>query len=904
LRYGSSLLKNKLKEIFQFYYPEYNLDDSFLRLSTGESPDYKYLFYVSPHSKVRTLVKDEANCTIKGFGKSNLIELAAELEELINFAVAFDSSKFYDLKDFYQLDDNGFATEESLLKAEILKVYLGLKFRLIKESLDFSDIFIGIPEKDFPDSPSDNKRFYANRELVILREDLRDSYLKNADKQFLTKFIQSSICSKLKASLTLLSKREYIKNHTISIESDDVFNLRYVCVDESRFAEARHDIGIKLDTLRFQRKTASKIENVAINRKIRKLKAALERLKKAEEKNINSSNYSSKINTDDIKQILRGKNFDKESKCKLAESPHRWELVIKSATEIGGISDYCIGTDFKSSGNKKEKAFLEKQEQIEDEIYLMNKNGKTVKKISKNLESGKDYYYSLPIDTSVYQKQFLDKFLYGFKGDLSDLEIQLSQISLIWKVKYKLISLKKIYESLDSDQLEIKPESRKEYSLFASIPFQIVNESENESKVDFLRKGNLSNEFRGQEERLLGIDLGEYGFGWAVYNTKEMKIEKHGFHRVQLLDSLRKQVYDWKDSQSVGSFYSADTKIARLREHATGQIRNKIHQLVMKYGARPIYELEVDCFESGSEKIKKLYKSIKRSDTSVHGDNDADKQIRKHIWGTEKDIAKTISAPYTSKISRKTGKISLDDRMMLEVSPEDIYHAFNWKGLSCKERANEKKYTRPFGGQAIYVESGSMCLADVQAAQNIAVKYFLKFASEFEAKRLHFYKLYHLMKYLKDFKDETKREALISKFEPLRDVYNSYSISASNIDFFSNQVTKSKFGELLESSDLFDCVLNHLQTSKTDKKSSNKENSNIINIIKMKEEEYHKSKKSDDRPSLPTFPINSFFVYLADELKDENFTTKDAEITGFTHKGFDKLVQEKVKSLNLRKSLK
>lgn len=939
LRYtdDSQILKKSLKAIFESYHNNINLDDSFLVSLSGSSSEKKYKFYTNPnfHQKNKLIEIKEVHFPqgLK-FDKSLLLDLKGKLQKLLSIENSIDLDNFTDLKNFYNLDIEGFATEASLFKAEILKIYLGLSFKLLKDTLDFSEIFKNInPEDDFPSDISD-ELYYAHREWIIDKDKYRDK----EDKQLLTKFIQASICSKLKAALTLLSKREYIKNHTFALESDDIFNLRYVLVGESRFNEADDDISNKLIKLRDDRKSASEAERILINRKIRRLNNAKSKLDYTSQKNkFNTINNfpASFSNLDKVKNLYE--KFQKEEKKEnleisspkdlvscifelkkeeyyplLAALPHRWELVIKSVSEIKGLSEYVSQVDNKDALNEM--------------MFLVQKDRLNAISFNEAAKKGA-FYYSLPIETSVYQKQFLDKFLWGFDNDLKNLAIKLPQISLIWKVQHKLKSIKALYDGFSLNE----ENEDKEYSLFASIPFSIKNNRQDESKIDFLDKKNLAkqdNKFSGTEKNLLGIDLGEYGFGWAVYNTGAGKFSKHGFHRVRLLDSLRKQVYSWKDSQSIGSFYSADTKIARLREHATGQIRNKIHQLAMEYKARPVYESEVDNFEAGADKIKRLYKTLKRSDVSLgKKDNKTDQAIRKHIWGTQSGIAKTISAYYTSQISRKTGEKHKGDRGALKIDEAEIYEIMDWKEASTQNERLGKlnSYIKPFGGQAVYKDAdGSECLADVQAAQNIAIKYFIKFAQGFRGERLNFYKLYFLLKYLKEL-SEAERESLISRSEILRNIYNSY-LSTNNIDFFSNRDTKKVLKTLLKSrelSELFNSLAIQLKSStSTDQQDSKKKESlDLIKILEMTQEDYHKSKNSKSKKTkasdnatepennhepkgskseetdLSPFPINSFFVYLADELKDENFTTKDAEITGFTHEGFSKLVDRKVKSL-------
>jgi hypothetical protein len=81
-------------------------------------------------------------------------------------------------------------------------------------------------------------------------------------------------------------------------------------------------------------------------------------------------------------------------------------------------------------------------------------------------------------------------------------------------------------------------------------------------------------------------------------------------------------------------------------------LRNKVHSIALKYGAKIVYEGSVTGFETGGKKILKLYKTIKTPDVMGESRNEADKAAMKNVWGNESlKIALEISAVDTSQLS-------------------------------------------------------------------------------------------------------------------------------------------------------------------------------------------------------------------------------------------------------------
>jgi len=238
--------------------------------------------------------------------------------------------------------------------------------------------------------------------------------------------------------------------------------------------------------------------------------------------------------------------------------------------------------------------------------------------------------------TSKYQMQFLTK-TYG--GDDSwwsknELRIELNSysfiveqpIELVWNIQGGTVSMK-----------------RKEFRLFVSIPFSIA------PKRSMVRR-DLKN-----RARYMGIDVGEYGLAWTVLDVdrkqqKANSIVSQGFLYEQLTRKIREYVQTLKSRQIKGTFGMPNTKLERLRENAVTSLRNQVHDIAMRYDAIPVYEFEISNFETGSNRVKVIYDSVKRADVG-RGGSEADKAEADLVWGKQgKNFGKQIGAYATSYI--------------------------------------------------------------------------------------------------------------------------------------------------------------------------------------------------------------------------------------------------------------
>ena len=181
--------------------------------------------------------------------------------------------------------------------------------------------------------------------------------------------------------------------------------------------------------------------------------------------------------------------------------------------------------------------------------------------------------------------------------------------------------------------------------MFVSIPFKIGYETSKE-RNDALDRRNA----------LLGVDIGEYGVATYLLDAEHMGKSTHrSFVYEPSLRKIKEGIQENKEKQKAGTFSVPNTKVKRLRDNATTILRNRIHDLVVRNNARPVYEKEVSAFESGSGKVSKIYHSLKRSD--VYHESPTEEAVGDLVWGSKsKLIGKDVSAYGTSYMCSKCHK--------------------------------------------------------------------------------------------------------------------------------------------------------------------------------------------------------------------------------------------------------
>ena len=246
----------------------------------------------------------------------------------------------------------------------------------------------------------------------------------------------------------------------------------------------------------------------------------------------------------------------------------------------------------------------------------------------------KDFSKLYKISSSVYQIQFLDKFIY-LPEKWKDIKVSLSEWNFIVEEEYQP------KWNLRDKRPEFKLiEDSKRNKLYVAIPFKISFKGKKDNVVI---KRVIDKRL---EYPILGIDVGEYGLAYALVKFFEDKIEilDKGFIEDKNIAKIKDRFREIQQRAKSGIFNEVDTVVSRVRENAVGNLRNKVHfVLTDKEGASIVYEDSISNFETGSGRTTKIYDSVKRADTK--GKSEADDQIRVHIWGEKyKYIGENLSA--------------------------------------------------------------------------------------------------------------------------------------------------------------------------------------------------------------------------------------------------------------------
>jgi hypothetical protein len=246
------------------------------------------------------------------------------------------------------------------------------------------------------------------------------------------------------------------------------------------------------------------------------------------------------------------------------------------------------------------------------------------KKVEVGQSMGKSSVaHTLAVATSRYQLQFFDWWAGRHSQKKTTLEVMGAftiaerEIQLDWSGSEPVI--------INAPNREDHKQSR----LFVSQPFQLVPQA---------RCRTVPTAHRSI--RLMGVDVGEYGLAWSVWEFD------HGFvdnpsGRSRCLGSgvmaqagqrkIRKSVNQRRMGQAVRTFTSPDTYVARLREAVINAYQAELEATALAYGARLVFEKDISSFETGSEQVKRIYASVKRS--SVMPKKAAEDLDAKQHWG-------------------------------------------------------------------------------------------------------------------------------------------------------------------------------------------------------------------------------------------------------------------------------
>ncbi len=301
--------------------------------------------------------------------------------------------------------------------------------------------------------------------------------------------------------------------------------------------------------------------------------------------------------------------------------------------------------------------------------------------------------------------------------------------------QYKDIKKKNIegYSIISEIELEFKWENDK-------VGYNKIESKANKIYINIPCKISAQNKEKQQRQRIMGIDVGEYGIAYTILDQESKKILKTGFIFEPAIKNIKEYRKELKTEQSKGTFSVSTTKLARLREHAITNIRNKIHDLVIRFNAIPVYERQISNFETGDGKVTQIYNSVKRADVSSK--IKAEEAETNLVWGNKYlNPGVEISAYGTSYCCVSCFKSVYDT---VDLSDEDFKNKRNYArapvhvilnksefDADCenirKSRGNSTLFRCPF--------CENIADADVQASYAIALKYlYFQTLTELERK--------------------------------------------------------------------------------------------------------------------------------------------------------------------------
>lgn len=284
--------------------------------------------------------------------------------------------------------------------------------------------------------------------------------------------------------------------------------------------------------------------------------------------------------------------------------------------------------------------------------------------------------------------------------------------------------------------------NRKNNRLFVSLPFTLKPQQKG---IDFT-----------QRTRLMGIDVGEYGLAWTILEVEDQKeitkdsirILNQGFIYEPLTHKVREYVSTIKANQIKGTFGMPNTKLERLRKNAITSLRNQVHDIAMRYHAKPVYEFEISNFETGSNRVKVIYDSVKRADTGRGRDKtQAENAEADLVWGKmSKQFGAQIGAYATSYICTSCGYSPYLEFEQQRINRDELNQQIKSTRLSIEDfltllpehreepslqktkNDSEGVWRTRRGNSALYVcqSCNAVSDADIQASYWIALKSLMR----------------------------------------------------------------------------------------------------------------------------------------------------------------------------------
>ena len=133
-------------------------------------------------------------------------------------------------------------------------------------------------------------------------------------------------------------------------------------------------------------------------------------------------------------------------------------------------------------------------------------------------------------------------------------------------------------------------------------------------------------------DKLVSIDQGEVGIGYAVYDIVSRNALAQGNVRIPSIRRLIKSAKRYRNVQQKSQKFQQrfDSTLFNMRENVVGDVCHAICTLMRKYKAFPVLEEQVRNLEGGSRQLDLVYKAV--STRFLYSDTDAHKTERTAYW--------------------------------------------------------------------------------------------------------------------------------------------------------------------------------------------------------------------------------------------------------------------------------
>lgn len=135
---------------------------------------------------------------------------------------------------------------------------------------------------------------------------------------------------------------------------------------------------------------------------------------------------------------------------------------------------------------------------------------------------------------------------------------------------------------------------------------------------------------------IIGIDLGEAGIGYSVFDAKTFGLMESGTIRIKSVKNLITKVGSFRGTIQPRQKFQAShsTKLAALRDNAVGDIAHHITNLCRRFNGFPVLESGLDNLATGKRQLSRVYDRVLHLFTFT-GDADAHTEERRRYWGAE-----------------------------------------------------------------------------------------------------------------------------------------------------------------------------------------------------------------------------------------------------------------------------